>query len=61
MKLENQAEKKFAMLGTRAYEILVEKGQNTISKGTAEVKALLQDIENLEKEIAENETKMKNL
>jgi len=60
-RLENQAEKKCTMLGSRVYELLVEKGQSTISKGTADIKPLLGDIKDLEKEIEENEEQLKKL
>jgi hypothetical protein len=60
-KLERQAERDFAKLGTKVYEILVEKGQNTVSKGTSEIKELIQEIDKLEKEIDKNEEAIKKL
>ncbi len=60
-KLENQAEKKLTMLGSKVYELLVEKGQSTISKGTADIKPLLSEIGDLEKDIEENEKQLKKL
>ena len=61
MKLERQAERDFAKLGTKVYEILVEKGKNTVSKGTPEIKDLLHEIDKLEKEIDKNEEAIKKL
>jgi hypothetical protein len=59
---ERQAEKKLAQLGSTVYDILVTKGQATISKGTADVKSLLQEIEEIEKKIdaAESDLKKKS-
>ena len=48
---EHQAEKKLAKLGSTVYDILVTKGQATVSKGTADIKPLLQEIEEIEKKI----------
>ena len=61
MKLEKQAERQFADLGTKVYEILVEKGQSTLSKGTAEIKEILQKIDDLENQIDEHEESLKKL
>ena len=59
MKLEHQAEKKFALLGTNVFETLVEKNQETVSKGTPAIKALIQDLIEIEKKIDEHEALMK--
>jgi hypothetical protein len=55
MQLEKQAEKRFAEIGRHVYEVLVKEGQQTISKGTTEIKRLLQEIEELEGTIDEKE------
>jgi hypothetical protein len=55
MQLEKQAEKRFAQIGRHVYEVLVKEGQQTISKGTSEIKKLLQDVEDIEKEIDQKE------
>ena len=47
--LEKQAENRFAKVGRHIYQILIKEGQQTVSKGTAEIKVLLKEIENLEK------------
>ena len=49
--LENQAAKRFAQIGRQVYEVLVKEGQQTVSKGTAEIKKLLQEVEEIEKSI----------
>ena len=58
---ERQAEKKLARLGSTVYDIFVTKGQATISKGNAEVKPLLIEIEEIEKKIDEAEAELKKL
>jgi hypothetical protein len=55
MQLEKQAEKRFAEIGRHVYEVLVKEGQQTISKGTTEIKQTLQEIEELERAIDERE------
>jgi hypothetical protein len=58
---ERQAEKKLARLGSTVYDIFVTREQATLSKGNAEVKALLSDIEEIEKKIDEAEAELKKL
>jgi hypothetical protein len=55
MQLEKQAEKRFAKIGRHVYEVLVKEGQQSISKGTTEIKRLLQEVEELESTIDEKE------
>lgn len=59
MQLEKQAEKRFCQIGTHVYEVLVKEGQQTISKGTPEIKKLLQEIEEIEKNIDKKEAELK--
>ena len=59
MKLEHQAEKKFALLGANVFETLVEKKQDTVSKSTPVMKALIQDLIEIEKKIDEYEALLK--
>ena len=59
MQLEKQAEKRFSQIGTHVYEVLVKEGQQTISKGTPEIKKLLQEIEEIEKNIDNKEEELK--
>ena len=59
MKLEHQAEKKFALLGANVFETLVEKKQETVSKSTPVMKALIQDLIEIEKKIDEYEALLK--
>jgi hypothetical protein len=54
-KLEKEVESKFGLLGSHVYDVLVKKGQNTVSKSTGEVKELLSAVEALEKRIADKE------
>ena len=49
--LERQVEKRFAKIGRHVYEVLVKEGQQTISKGTEEIKKLLSEVEELENTI----------
>jgi hypothetical protein len=55
MQLEKQAEKRFAKIGRHVYEVLVKEGQQSISKGTTEIKRLLQEVEELESTIDKKE------
>ena len=61
MQLEKQAEKRLCQIGTQVYEVLVKEGQQTISKGTPEIKKLLQEIENIEKNIDKKEEELKHI
>ncbi|MBI9108434.1 MAG: hypothetical protein JEZ04_16930 [Spirochaetales bacterium] len=58
MQLEKQAENRFAQIGRHVYEILVKEGQQTISKGTDEIKELLKAVEQIEKDIDSYEKKL---
>ncbi len=59
--LEKQVEKRFALIGGSVYSILVEKGQNTVTKNTSDVKELLEEIGDIEKRIDEKEETLKEL
>jgi hypothetical protein len=56
---EREAEKKLAVLGSTVYDILITKGQSTISKGTTDIKTLLQEIQDIEKKIDKSEAELK--
>jgi hypothetical protein len=58
MQLEKQAEKRFAEIGRHVYEVLVKEGQQTISKGTTEIKATLQEKEEIERAIDDREKEL---
>ncbi len=58
MQLENQAEKLVAKLGTRTYEVLVTEQQATVSKGTAGIKEILQQIDEAKGKIQEKEKEL---
>jgi phage terminase small subunit len=58
MQLEKQAEKRFCKIGTHVYEVLVKDGQQKISKGTPEIKNLLQEIEEIENNIDQKEKEL---
>ena len=58
MQLEKQAEKRFCKIGTHVYEVLVKEGQQTISKGTPEIKKLLGEIEDIEINIDKKEKEL---
>lgn len=54
-RLEKEVERKFGLLGSHTYRLLVEKGQTTVSKSTGDIKVLLTEIQDLEKRIGEKE------
>lgn len=60
-RLENHAERKFGMLGSKVYETLVEEGKSTVSKSTANIKEIIEDIKGIEKEIEELEKQFEKL
>lgn len=51
MQLEKQAENRFAQIGRNVYDLLIKKGQQTVSKGTDEIAELLEQVQKIEKEI----------
>ena len=59
--LEREAGKKFSALGSTVYRSLVDEGKNTVSKSTADVKALLMEIDDLKKRIEAKEKDLKKL
>jgi len=59
--LEKQAEKIFLLLGSRAYEIFVEKKEDTIKSDHPEIKNAIQEILNIKKKIEEKEELLKNI
>jgi len=61
MQLESQAEKRFAQLGSKVFELLVKEGKNTVSKSTEEIKSIIDEIKQLEEKIDGIEEKMKKL
>jgi hypothetical protein len=60
-RLENQAERKFGMLGSRVYQTLVEDGKSTVSKSTAGIKEIIEEIKAIEKEIGELEDELERV
>ena len=58
LQLEKQAENRFAQIGRHVYEILIKEGQQTVSRGTDEIKELLQAVEKIEKDIDNYEAKL---
>lgn len=61
VQLRGQAEKMTARLGAEVYEILVEKGQKTVSRETPAVREILDKIAELEKTVEEKETQFRKL
>jgi hypothetical protein len=59
--LEKQAEKNFLLLGSRVYEILVEKQETTIKSDNQDVKAIIQEILDIKKKIEDKEEMLKNI
>jgi hypothetical protein len=58
VQLERQIENRLAQIGRHVYQVLVKDGQQTISKGTDEIKALIQEVEQFENDIDEAETRL---
>jgi len=56
---EREAGKKLASLGSAVYDLLITKGQASISKGTADIKSILTDIQDIEKKLEEAEEELK--
>ena len=54
-RLEKEVERKLGLLGNQTYRLLVEKGQSSVSKGTADIKPIITEIQDLEKRIKEKE------
>ncbi len=61
LQFQHDAEKKIAELGTIVYEALAKDGKNTVSKRTAGVKTLIQEIDSLMKQIGEKEEQLKQI
>lgn len=55
MQLENQVEKKVALLGQRTYEILVKEGLSAVERDTPGVKGIIDEIEDLRGKIADRQ------
>jgi len=61
VQLRGQAEKMTARLGAEVYEVLVEKGQKTVSRETPAVRDILDKIAELEKNVEEKEIQFRKL
>ncbi len=61
VQLRGQAEKMTARLGVEVYEVLVEKGQKTVSRETPAVRDILDKIAELEKNVEEKEIQFRKL
>lgn len=56
MQLESQVEKLIGKLGARAYELFIKEGKSSVTKSSAGVKDLLEQIAGLEARITEKES-----
>jgi hypothetical protein len=56
MQLESQVEKLIGKLGARAYELFIKEGKASVTKSSAGVKDLLEQIAGLEARITEKES-----
>lgn len=56
--LESQAEQLTAKLGSRAYEVLVKEGKNTVSKSTPGVKEIIGEIQDIEQRVKDKEEQL---
>ncbi|HSV56481.1 MAG TPA: hypothetical protein VLH39_05165 [Magnetospirillaceae bacterium] len=61
LQLRAQAEKLTARLGAEVYEVLVEKGQKTVSRETPAVREVLERISELETGISAKEAQFRKL
>ena len=61
MKLEKHAERDFLLLGSKVFELLVEKKEETIQKDNEEIKKLIDEILEIQKKIDEKEEEIKNI
>lgn len=59
IQLRSQAQKQTAKLGAIVYETLVEKGQQSITKGSPTLKDVIEMIQELEKQIEEKEAQFR--
>jgi hypothetical protein len=57
-RLEQQAQNKFALLGSKVYDLLVEQGQKSVSKGTRDLKELIEEIKQLDAKIEDLEEQL---
>jgi peptidoglycan hydrolase CwlO-like protein len=60
-KLEKDVERQLAALGNHVYDVFMEKGQATVSKSNADVKAIVMEIDDIKKRLAEKEQNLKGL
>ena len=58
VRLERQAEKRFAQLGALVFDVLVDQNQETISKRTPAIRQLIDDLTEIDKRIDENEKEL---
>lgn len=58
VRLERQAEKRFAQLGAKVFDVLVDEDQETISKRTPLIRKLIDELTEIDKRIDENEKKL---
>ena len=61
VQLRGQAEKLTTRLGAEVYEVLVEKGQKTVSQDTPAIRETLGKIDELERSIEEKEDQFRKL
>jgi len=57
--LENQAQKLIGRLGTEAYQAFTERGEDTLSKDNAPIKAILAEIATAKESIESKEAELK--
>ena len=61
MKLEKQAEKNFLLLGSKVFELFVEKKMGSVNKDDENIKKLISEVTEIQKEIEEKEEALKNI
>lgn len=60
-KLEKDVERKFALVGSEVYSILIENNQQTISKNTPEIKDVLMEIKKLEELMLKKQQELESI
>ena len=61
MKLEKQAERDFLLLGSKVFELFVEKKEETIQRDNEDINDVIDDIISIQKKIDEKEEELKNI
>ena len=61
LKLEKQEEKEIIVLGSKVFELLVEKKEDSISRDNEDIKNIIDQIIDIQTKIDEKEEELKNI